>query len=231
MRGGTGPGRHGLDVRPASKPSDARGASLPPSSSTSVVVVVPFPAPLAALSAVRSTLLLASIGALRASGYIDPYRDRLEREHHPEVLDVVAGSWVPAPAALAHYRACDALGLTSLEQMAMGRRTGDGLRQHLTRAVATLSRDVGLTPWIVFEQFNRFWARSFHGGGVSVVKLGPKDAEITYGRCLLLQSPYFRSALRGVALGLLELVTRRVFMSEVSFNAPRLEARYRVSWV
>jgi hypothetical protein len=194
-------------------------------------VVVPLPTPLAPVSAVRSTLLLASLGALRSAGYFDAYRDSLAPEHRAPVLDTVAGTWVPASAALAHYRACDALGLTSLGQMALGRQTGKALRNHLTRAVATLSRGIGFTPWVVFEQFSRFWARSFHGGGVSIVKLGPKDAEVVYARCGLLQSPYFRSALRGVALGLVESVAERVFMSEVAFHGARHEAHYRVSWV
>jgi hypothetical protein len=115
--------------------------------------------------------------------------------------------------------------------MAMGRTTGDGIRRHLTRAVGSLSRGAGLSPWLLFDQFNRFWARSFQGGGISILRLGPKDAEITYGKCGLLQSPYFRSALRGVALGLLDVVTRRVFMSETSFSVSRSEASYRVAWV
>jgi hypothetical protein len=133
--------------------------------------------------------------------------------------------------ALAHYRACDALGLTTLEQMALGRETGAGIRRHLTRAAGIVSRSIALSPWTIFEHFNRFWARSVHGGGISVVKRGPKDAEVIYGRCLLLQSPYFRSALRGVALGLVELVSPHVLMSETSFSASRNEARYRVAWV
>jgi len=227
------------DAPPWSERKQERSSSTPPSSAPAplgitargAVVMVPFPVPLTALSEVRSTLLLASVHALRVAGYLDAYQARLDPQHRDAVLASVAGSWVPARVALAHYRACDALGLTSLEQMALGRQTGNGLRHHLTRAVGVLSRGVGVSPWLVFEQFDRFWARSFKGGGVSVVKHGPKEAEIVYAKCALLQSPYFRSALRGVALGLLEIVTRRSFMSEVSFTATRHEARYRLSWV
>jgi hypothetical protein len=211
--------------------------STPPSSrapaplAKGAVVVVPFPSPLVALSEVRSTLLLSSLHALRSGGYFDAYEARVPSAHREEILGSMAGAWLPAAAALAHYRACDALGITSLEQMALGRQTGNGLRHHLTRAAAVLSRGVGVSPWIIFEQFDRFWARSFKGGGVSVIRRGPKDAEIVFAKCALLQSPYFRSALRGVALGLLEVATRRSFMSEMSFTATHHEARYRLSWV
>ena len=94
------------------------------------------------------------------------------------------------------------------------------------------SRLMSVTPWVVFEQFPRFWKRSFEGGGVAVYKHGPKEADIVYASCVLLESPYFRSALRGVAIGLLEAATRRCLMHE-TFGRTRNahEARYRISWV
>jgi hypothetical protein len=225
------PSQRSLDDSRGKPTSEREVADVSPDASlaASGQVVVPFPVPLQPLSSVRSTLLLASVSALRAGGHFAAYAAVLPSEHRAAVLESIAACWVPSAAALAHYRACDRLGLTSLEQMALGRQTGDGLRRHLTRAVGTLAREV-VSPWLVFQHFNRFWSRTFNGGGVSVVKLGPKDAEIIYARCTLLQSPYFRSALRGVALGLLEVVSRRVFMSETSFSANRHEARYRVAW-
>jgi hypothetical protein len=193
--------------------------------------VVPFPTPLEPVRRVRSTLLLASQQALRTCGYFDAYRERLDPELADGVLGVVAGTWVPTSTALAHYRACDNLGLTSPQQMELGRHTGHGLKQHLTRIVAALSRSVGISPWLVFEQYNRFWARAFEGGGVCVIQHGLKEAEVMYQRCVLFESRYFRSAARGVAAGLLASVTRRAFVSELALRPNPHEARFRFSWV
>jgi hypothetical protein len=80
--------------------------------------------------------------------------------------------------------------------VALGRSTGNGLRHHATRAVGALSRGMIAS------------GRAPSGGGVSVTRLGPKEAEVVDAKCALLQPSYFRRALRGVALGLLEVVTR-----------------------
>ncbi len=192
---------------------------------------MPFPSPFKDLSRVKSTLLMASVAALREAGLYESYYSKLNPLFDDEVLNCLAGSWVSVRAARAHYNACDALGLSSAEQMAVGQKTGGGLRQHLTRVGGALSRGAGVTPWWIFEQFNRFWARTFDGGGVSVIKLGPKEAEVIYAKCSLLESAYFRSALRGVAVGLLGVVTQRSFMSELSASVKSDDAHYRFSWV
>ena len=217
-------GRARLSPGPSPSPVHAR---LP----AGATVVVPFPSPLAPLRSVKSTLLMASVAALRDTGHFDDYAAHLEPEFDEPLLRSIAGTWVPERAARAHYRACGALALSPQEQMAIGQRTGTGLTQHLTRVAGVVSRSAGVTPWWLFEQWNRFWARTFDGGGVSVIKLGPKEAEVVYARCSLLESPYFRSALRGVAVGLLGAVTQRSFMSEIPAAAQSDEVRYRFSWV
>ena len=217
--------------RPAPRSSATAAAATAARSPAGADVVVPFPSPLTPLRSVKSTLLIASIGALREAGHYDAYVARLEPEFDEALLRSIAGTWVPAQAARAHYRACDALALSPSEQMAIGQRTGMGLSSHLTRVAGVVSRSAGVTPWWLFEQWNRFWARTFDGGGVSVIKLGPKEAEVVYARCSLLESPYFRSALRGVAVGLLGAVTQRSFMSEIPAAAHVDEVRYRFSWV
>jgi hypothetical protein len=216
------------------RPRAALGASpssVPARGPAKATVVVPFPSPLVPLRSVKSTLLMASVAALRETGRYDDYHARLEPEFDEALLRCIAGTWVPERAARAHYRACDALALSPLEQMAVGQRTGIGLKTHLTRVATVVSRSAGVTPWSLFEQWNRFWARTFDGGGVSVMKLGPKEAEVVYAQCSLLESPYFRSALRGVAVGLLGAVTQRSFMSELPAAARVDEIRYRFSWV
>jgi hypothetical protein len=186
------------------------------------------------------------VAALKEGGRFTAYYEHLVPELEAEVLDCVAGSWVSIAAARAHYRACDALALTAAEQMALGHRTGGRLTAHLTHLVGCMSRGAGGAPWWLLAQFNRFWTRAFEGGGVSVVRVGPKEALVTYAHCSLLESPYFRSALRGVATSVLASATHRSFMSELApptsrrpgDDAPSQVARsagpsvrYRFSWV
>jgi hypothetical protein len=199
---------------------------------TAVETFVPFPQPLEQLTLVKSTLILSSVQSVQSYGKYEQYLRHLAPQHKDVVLDSVVGVWIPADAALAHYRACDELGLSPEEQLTLGRATGHGLRQHILRVAGLVSRGLGVTPWVVFEQFPRFWKRSFEGGGVAVYKHGPKEAEVVYGACMLLESPYFRSALRGVAIGLLEAATRRCLMHETGGRTKNPhEARYRISWV
>jgi hypothetical protein len=198
----------------------------------SVETVVGFPEPLVPVTQVKSTLILSSTHSVRSYGIYDRYYAALQPEYREHVLESVVGSWIPVDAALAHYRACDALELDEEQQLVLGKLTGHGIRQHLTRVAGLLSRGLGVTPWLMFEQFPRLWKRSFDGGGFIIHKHGPKEAEILYTHCKLLESPYFRSALRGVAVGLLESATRRCLMTELfGRNAKPHEARYRISWV
>jgi hypothetical protein len=193
--------------------------------------LVELPSPLHPLAQVRSTLLLSSVEALRARQLYDAYLRHLPAEEHERVVHTVAGIWVPVEAAVAHYAACDALGLTPEEQLSVGRVTGQGTREHLMRVAGMVARGLGVTPWTVLEQFPRFWGRMFDGGGIAVYKLGPKEADIVYAKCRLLASPYFRGALRGVALTLLEAAARRCLMTELRKTPSPHDARYRISWV
>jgi hypothetical protein len=184
-----------------------------------------------AVSAVRSTLILSSMAAIRSAGLFERYVTALQPAARDELLGTIAGTWLPVQTALQHYLACDALSLPAEDQMRLGRCTGTGIKRHLTRAATMLAHGTGVGPLVILEHFPRFWSRSFHGGGIALTRLGPKDVELRYVACVLLRSPYFRSALRGVAVGLLEHVTRGCVMKELSWSEIEDCARYRLSWV
>jgi hypothetical protein len=178
---------------------------------------------------VRSTLLVSSLGAVRRAGHFDQYIARLDPSYRKLIVEAVAFAWFPVAVASAHYAACDGLNLSSEDKITIGRMTGSSIRDHLTRAAARVAKNVGMTPWTIFEQFPRFWARAFDGGGVGVQKVGPKEAIITYAQCVLLESRYFRGALKGVALGLVESVCTKAYMTEVKGGASS-SATYRLQW-
>src|SRR6478609_3254903 len=93
-------------------------------SSDDIGIVCPFPAlpgAIGELTHVRGTLLASSIQSLRSRGLFERYSAMLSHNYRDRVLNSVAGEWLDTEIALAHYSACDALGLSVEEQIAMRR--------------------------------------------------------------------------------------------------------------
>src|SRR5690349_14303859 len=117
----------------------------------SVETVVGYPEPLVQVTQVKSTLILQSAQSVRSYGIYERYLAKFDAKYRDLVLESVVGAWIPVDAALAHYRACDALELDDEQQLVLGKLTGHGIRQHLTRVAGMLSRGLGVTPWLMFE--------------------------------------------------------------------------------
>ena len=164
----------------------------------------------------RSTILLGSMASLRKAGHFERYQAALAAQHRSTLLDAVAGVWVPIDATLAHYRACESLGLTADAVIELGRSTFRSAEGTLFGAVVRLAKGAGVTPWTVLPQFQRFWDRVADGGGVRVSELGPKDARLDLVQCSIAESPYFRYAMRGVVGAVLQMFCSRVYVQETS---------------
>lgn len=178
----------------------------------------------------RSTWVVASRRALQEHGHHERYVELLAGEHKREILESVAGTWLEMRVVRAHYEACDRLGLTSQEQLAMGRAVGDRAQGNLLATAVRLAQGAGVTPWTVFPQFDRLWRRGANGGAVAVVKLGPKEARLDVRGCELFDVPYFRTAFRGVLLGIVGLFCQRVYVHDVTPRAAGTAA-FRFQWV
>jgi hypothetical protein len=172
------------------------------------------PAPRRALRQVRSTLLVASLGALRDLGRMDDYLRALPPALHAPVLEAIPGTWMPVDTAVAHYRACDSLGCSHPEVVAIGRRVFDRLQGTLLGTAVRLSRQVGVTPWTVMPQFPRFWMRLFDGSAMHGWRLGPKEARIDILDMPLCDTAYFRSALCGQGMGVLDMFCSKAYVGE-----------------
>ena len=69
------------------------------------------------VSGVKSTLITASLVAIRQMGWEERYHQALPPDRHDVLRSLVAGSWSPIELAKAHYTACDKMRLTCRPEM------------------------------------------------------------------------------------------------------------------
>ena len=195
-------------------------------------VILPFPAPRAQIEPAthyRSTWIVSSLQSLRSAGHFDRYVAVLPPAMKSEILDAVAGVWMPMPVARAHYVACDELGLSSDEQLAMGASVGERAQGNVLSTVVRAARGAGVTPWTILPQLGRLYARGADGGAVAVFKLGPKDARTEFVGCELFDIDYFRHAFRGVFLGIMSLFCKKAYIHETPKRG-KGEVTFQVQW-
>ena len=193
-------------------------------------VMLPLPQPIAAARNARSTVLLSSVAAVTAKGLEARYFGALAPQFHETMRGALAGVWLPFDVAIAHYRACDALGLTAEQQADMGRAVEQRIRGTLLGTAVRMAKGAGVTPWLVLPQLQRFWERAFDGGGLTVIKSGPKDARIDVVRFPLNDIAYFRHSLRGVCCGIVDLFCTRAWMQERPGIRPAGGSSFRIQW-
>jgi hypothetical protein len=178
----------------------------------------------------KSTWLSASLDTLRARGHFARYLELLPSEHHDPILRSIAGVWLPTEICYAHYRACDALGLTVAEQLMMGRGVLDRMQKTIFSLAFRVAKEAGVTPWTMLKVLPAEFEREWRGGACGIFKIGPKDARIEMIGFPCAAIPYARIALRGVAIGLAELVCRRAYVSDVRELCNDTTIAYRIAW-
>ena len=96
--------------------------------------------------------------------------------------------------------------------------------------VLRLAKGAGVTPWTVLPHLQRFWERGYDGGGLSVWRLGPKEARIELAQCSLAEVRYFRNALRGLFSSVVQLFCTRAYLQEAPGTRPRGGFAVRAQW-
>jgi hypothetical protein len=180
---------------------------------------------------VRTTLLTSSLEALRQHGFIDRYFDRLPAPHHAAVRSLVAGHWAPVELALAHYHACEAMGLDSDQIGRAASGVADRLRDTFMGALVRASRAVGVTPWAALGHYARVWDRLFIGGAAAVFKVGPSEAQLELHGLPLCGFAYCRESFRHIHTGVLLLFCKQVHFREVPRLCGPTSVAFRVRWV
>jgi hypothetical protein len=177
---------------------------------------------------VRSSPVVTAQGLLRASGRIEAYTQNLAPEARPAVFGVVPGAWIPVETALAHHRAIDALRLPASEQIALATASGEKMQSALTGTILRMSREVGVTPWLLLPHSQRLWDRICRGGDISIEKVGPKEAIVRMYGLSLLSTTYFRVAIRYVLQSGLSLWCSRAYVTEVTRSPTTVT--FREAW-
>jgi hypothetical protein len=194
------------------------------------IVGLPARASIKPVSQVRSTIVLASQAKLREEGLFERYLAHLPGTYAARLAQLGAPCWLPLEYGVAHYTACDALGLSEAEVVALAQRTamhGDGT---FLGVAANIARGTGVTVWTVARQAPRIWARGWVGGAVGCTKLGPKELKLEIVGWPCARIPYSRWGLRGLTLGVAKLISREAYVRELR-AASSDELALQVSWV
>jgi hypothetical protein len=199
-------------------------------------VILPFPhglgrAAVHAATQFRATWLAGSLRAIRERGHFQRYLEHLPPSFHEPILQSVAGTWLPTPVALAHYAACDKLKLPVPELVEIGREVTRQVHGTVLGFIVKVAKGAGVTPWSVLVKLGDLWARVWVGGGVCVVKLGPKEARIEVAGWPCAGTTYCRVAMRGICAALLELFCEKAYANEIPALCTPQTLGYRLSWV
>jgi hypothetical protein len=200
--------------------------------SSTAEIIIPHALSIVPASHVRSTLLQSSLGFLRTRGHYERYLRLLEPRHFEAVTGTLAPVWLPIEVALAHYAACDALGLDDAERVAIGEAVGDKIQGTFMQTIVKSARAAGVTPWILLGRFDRFWGRLVQGGSVQLTKVGPKDLTIDMLAARLPRYDYFRTAFVGVVRAGFKFVgVRTAYVKQGAWQPERDRFVIQAAWV
>jgi hypothetical protein len=132
---------------------------------------------------------------------------------------------------MAHYATCDALGLATSEQMAIGQEVNERVQGSLLGLIVRTAKGAGVGPWPALANCQRYYGRLFNSGTVRLVKLGPKEARVDLVGCPLLAYAHFRNGLRGVTSAGMEFFCERAYVHELPKLTTSTSLTMRLSWV
>jgi hypothetical protein len=179
---------------------------------------------------VRGTLIAASLRVVRERECLNEYLARLPKEHHAKVLQSVAGEWVTIQVGMAHYEAMESLGFSVLDQLTIGRDTALRIQGGVLGTLARLATNVGVTPWVAIEQFQRLWDRLLQGGSAAVYKVGAKEARLECHGVPMARFAYFRNGWRGMIAASCEMFAKKAYAQELTAFGGSSAVAYRLAW-
>jgi hypothetical protein len=183
-------------------------------------LILDYPMGMEPVTAIRSTLITSSLSSLRERGLFERYDALQSSPHRQKILNVVAGEWLPLEVAVAHYEACEALGLSESEQFAIGKDVSRRIHATFLNLIVKAARGVGMTPWILLRRGNDMNGRLCIGGGIRIRKLGPSSVRVELACLPHLRIPYVRNGLVGLYAAAVELLAENVTARIVKSESP-----------
>jgi hypothetical protein len=180
---------------------------------------------------VRSTLTGSSILALRERGHFEKWKSLVDPGARETLVFTPAGVWLPIAVGIAHYAACERLGLSQEEILDMGNAVARLTQQTVLSLALKLANESGTTPWTALAYCPRLWARLYEGSGIGIWKVGPKDAELHVLGNGLARFTYWRTALSGILMAIVSPFARKAYVREIHVReAHDYPVIYRVAW-
>jgi hypothetical protein len=184
----------------------------------------------APLRAINSSVVVSSRALLRESEGFARYTAHLSPKARDELEALPAGVWVPVALARVHFEACDAVGLSELARVDIGRRIAVRLHGPLFRLAMRLAGAAGMTPVQLAARSIRLWPERNQGGDLLIVHATPTEARaelLGYG---LADIPFVRLLWRGTFEAHARLVMPTVRVAEVSSACTRTSLVYSIAW-
>ncbi|MGZ3421983.1 MAG: hypothetical protein ACXWUG_27820 [Polyangiales bacterium] len=181
-------------------------------------------------SQVRSTLVAASIQALRHRGLLDRYRESLTTEWADRLCNAPAGTWLPIEWAEQHYGACDRLGIEDDAILEMGNAVATLTQKTVFSLAARLAKEAGASPLTVLAQSQRLWSRLFVGGCVAAFQTGPKDARYETVGISLARHRYWRVGYRGIMYAITAPFSRSIIVRELPQRVGQTFVTMKLAW-
>jgi hypothetical protein len=167
---------------------------------------------------------------LRDEGLFGEYEKHLDPAHQRTLMETSIARWLDIELGLAHYAACDALGLGPNRVAEIGQGVGMQRRGTFLGVAVGLAAGIGVTPWTVLAQADRLWKRAFQGGAMGTLKIAEKEARIEVVGWPCARIVYCRHALRGLVLGVMGLLSPQVSLHEIMPLHKDSAAAYRLAW-
>jgi hypothetical protein len=194
-------------------------------------IVIPHDPAAGPLTAVRNVLVQASLSQLKIHGHYERYTRLIEPHLLEQLLSSLAPGWIPVELVLAHYEACENLGLGREDFEAMGEGVGDRVQDTMLISPAKKAREADFDLWQGVHALQRVWPRVFKGGSVQVVKVGPRAMLVEELGFVLNRYQYYRQAhLAALRTTYGALGTRVTLVRVVSYHAGTDEMVVHVAW-
>jgi hypothetical protein len=186
------------------------------------------PHDVAPIQAVRGSLLVLDWRWLRENGLFDAYVSALGPGHG--LLDVTAGEWVPFPLGMDHWRALDALGMTSAREHDVGKHLGQRVHNIVLATLIRLAGQLGVSPWLALGQCHKLWLRSWKGGGMAAYRTGEHSARVEILNAEVVQTHAFRNGVTGTIEAGIEPFCSKSLIHERTDERTKTSIVLAVAW-